>query len=332
MILRTTFSIEPSGKKITYQTGVLFTGSCFAMEIGKKMADAKMKVVINPYGTLYNPVSIGNTIEMIIAKKVFTKDELFFHDNLYHSFYHYTSFSSPDPDSTIEKINSSTSATFDFLKNADFLFVTFGTARVYRLKESGIIVSNCHKLPASMFINELLDIDEICEQWEKLLDRLAVFNPGLKVIFTVSPVRYLKEGAHGNQVSKSVLFLAIEKLMSHKTAPGYFPAYELLMDDLRDYRFYAADMIHPSETAIDYIFNFFAGAFFDKETISLFTEAMEILKARNHRFISPEAESVTEFAGKILKKISDFKKKIPEADFSEEKHYFMSLIKGSGNF
>ncbi|MGB4291887.1 MAG: GSCFA domain-containing protein [Bacteroidales bacterium] len=328
MNLRTTFNIEPNKKKITYQTGVMFTGSCFAMEIGSKIANAKMKVMINPYGTIYNPVSIANTLDMIMSGRVFTKDDLFHYDNLFHSFYHYTSFSSADPDQALEKINDSTTKAHDFLKKAQFLFVTFGTARVYRLKEGGMVVSNCHKLPAAMFNNELLDVDGICELWEKLLDRIAVFNPELSIIFTVSPVRYLKEGVHGNQVSKSILFLAIEKLLGHKISPGYFPAYELLMDDLRDYRFYSADMIHPSETAIDYIFNSFMDAFFEKETFSIFNEAMEIVKARNHRFISTNPAAVKDFAARTLGKISQFEKRVPEADFSEEKKYFNLLIEG----
>ncbi|HOK74605.1 MAG TPA: GSCFA domain-containing protein [Bacteroidales bacterium] len=328
MNLRTTFNIEPGEKKITYHTGVMFTGSCFAMEIGSKMAEAKMKVMINPYGTIYNPVSIASTLDMIMSGRVFTKNDLFYYDNLYHSFYHYTNFSSVDPDHAIEKINDSNAKAHDFLKQAQFLFVTFGTARVYKLKEGGMVVSNCHKLPSTMFSNELLEVEGICELWEKLLDRIAAFNPELSVIFTVSPVRYLKEGAHGNQVSKSILFLAIEKLLGHKISPGYFPAYELLMDDLRDYRFYAADMIHPSETAIDYIFNSFMDAFFEKETFSIFNEAMEIVKARNHRFISTNPAAVKDFAARTLRKISQFEKRVPEADFSEEKKYFNLLIEG----
>jgi len=325
MILRTTFSIEPSDEKISYSTPVLFTGSCFASEIGKKMAEAKMKVMINPAGTVYNPISIGNTLDIILNKRIFNRDDIFCFNNLYHSFYHYTDFTSDDPFKTLEKINLSTALSHEFLKNASFLFITFGTARVYRFKETGMIVSNCHKLPASMFTSELLDVDEIYSFWRSLIKRLKEFNRNLKIIFTISPVRYLKDGAHGNQISKSVLFLATEKLLSDTLSAGYFPAYELLMDDLRDYRFYADDMIHPSSFAIDYIFEAFSGVFFEKETISTYKEIMEIVRAKGHRIISPASEQVKKFAGIMLEKISSLEQRISDVDFTDEKNYFSSL-------
>ncbi|MGQ9620627.1 MAG: GSCFA domain-containing protein [Bacteroidales bacterium] len=325
MDFRTISSIEPSERKITYPSAVIFIGSCFAMEIGQKMAEAKMKVMINPSGTVYNPVSIGNAIDIIISKKVFTRENLFHYDNLYHSFYHYTDFTSSDPDEALEKINSSTVLTHNFLKKAGFMFVTFGTARVYRLRETGMIVSNCHKLPSDMFTNELLTVDYIYEFWASLLERIANFNNKLKVIFTVSPVRYLKDGAHGNQISKSILFLAIEQLLAHHTVPAYFPAYELLMDDLRDYRFYAGDMVHPSDSAIDYIFDSFKNTFFDSDTAALYNEVTEIIKARKHRLISPSSSSVKKFAGIMLERISIIEKKNHDIDLSEEKRYFKSL-------
>ena len=145
-----------------------------------------------------------------------------------------------------------------FLKNAGFLFITFGTARIYRWKKTGLVVSNCHKIPSGQFTSELLSVKEIVELWTNQLDRLSELFPNLRVIFTISPVRHLKDGAHGNQVSKSVLFLAVEELLGHSSKPQYFPAYELLMDDLRDYRFYDDDMIHPSDSAINYIWEAFS--------------------------------------------------------------------------
>ncbi|HCI55994.1 MAG TPA: GSCFA domain-containing protein [Bacteroidales bacterium] len=326
MILRTTFDIEPSREKISYFTPVLFIGSCFAFETGRRMEELKMKVMINPFGSVYNPVSVGNTIDIIMERKLFGIDDIFRYDNLYHSFFHNTEFSSDNFDIVIGRINESIIKAHDFLKEASFLFFTFGTARVYRLRENGMIVSNCHKLPSYYFVEELLSVDSICEFWMPLLDRIKSFNNRLKTIFTVSPVRYMKEGAHGNQVSKSVLFLSIEKLLSHPSFPRYFPAYELIIDDLRDYRFYNDDMVHPSSFAVNYVFNAFSRAYFSDETICLINEVMEIVKASKHRLLSPAGESAKKFSINILDRISAIEKKIPGIDFTGEKEYFNSLI------
>lgn len=325
MNLRTTFPVTPSDRKINYGTPVIFAGSCFASEIGEKMASAGMQVLINPSGTLFNPASVASAIDIIVEKKSFTSEDLFLHDGLYHSFYHYTDFSSHDSVKALEKINLSVSKAHGFLRKAEFLFITFGTARIFRLKETGMIVSNCHKLPASMFTTRLLTVEEIHELWVDLLGRLAGFNKNLKVIFTLSPIRYLNNGVHDNQISKAILLLSIEKLLEHPSSPGYFPVYELLMDDLRDYRFYAGDMVHPSETAIEYIFDAFTSAFFSRETLQIYKEAVEIEKAMNHRFISPVAEQVRRFADTMLRKISLLEKRVPGIDLGAQKKYFYSL-------
>jgi len=295
MTLRTTFNIEPSSEKISYFTPVLFTGSCFALETGRRMEEVKMKVLINPFGTVYNPVSAGNTLDIIMERRLFGIEDLLRYDNLYHSFYHNTEFSSDNPDLSLEKINKSIIEAHDFLKEASFLFITFGTAWVYRLKENGMIVSNCHKLPSYYFIEELLTVKTIYEFWMPLLDRLKNFNSRLKTIFTVSPVRYLKEGAHGNQVSKSVLFLAIENLLSHPSSPYYFPAYELVMDDLRDYRFYDEDMIHPSAFAIKYIWKKFSDTYFSEITQKIVQRVEQLLNDFKHKPMHPESEEYKEF-------------------------------------
>lgn len=264
MDLRTTFTIDPSRDRISYNTPVMFIGSCFASEIGDKMGEGKMDVLINPAGVVYNPVSVGNTIDMLIENKIFETKDLYSYKGISLSFSHYTDFTSDNALQVLAKINSATDKAAHFLKRARFLFITFGTARIFRFNETGKVVSNCHKLPSSQFTREILSVDQITSAWDDILNRLHSFNPDLRVIFTVSPVRHWKDGAHGNQVSKSILFLAVEKLLGHNIVSGYFPAYELLMDDLRDYRYYADDMLHPSRTAIDYIWNAFTGCYFDE--------------------------------------------------------------------
>jgi hypothetical protein len=326
MNLRTTFTIDPSKSKISYNTPVMFIGSCFASEIGSRLAEGKMEVLINPSGVVYNPVSVGNTIDFILKNKIFTGEDLYNNKGVNLSFLHYTDFSSEDTSGTLDKINSATQKAHHFLKSARFLFITFGTARVYRFKESGKIVSNCHKLPAYLFSREILTVEEITSTWYDTLQSLHAFNRDLRVIFTISPVRHWKDGAHGNQLSKSILFLAVEKLLEHQVSGDYFPAYELVMDDLRDYRYYSEDMLHPSQTAVDYIWQAFSDCYFEPETCSLWKEVQGITKARNHRFLSDSSKGKKEFANNILKKISAIEKKSPRIDFEDERSYFLEMI------
>lgn len=326
MELRTVINIEKSPDKISYADPVAFIGSCFASEIGSKLAEGKMPVMINPSGTVYNPGSVINTLDLVISEKDLTKDDLFFHNSTWLSFSHYTDFSSDDPDKVIMKINHSTSKAHEFLRKAHFLFVTFGTARVFRLRKTGAIVSNCHKLPASHFERELLTTNEIVSLWNDQLDILNRKFPELKVIFTISPVRHWKDGAHGNQVSKSILFLALEEIMKHSTSPGYFPAYEIMMDELRDYRFYDDDMIHPSRLAIDYIWEAFSECYLEERTTSVWKEAAKITRAVKHRITSGNMDAIREFAGNMLSRISRLETSERLIDLSSEREYFKNLI------
>jgi hypothetical protein len=326
MEFRTTLPIKQSELRINYETPVMFIGSCFSAEMGKKMEEGRMQVLINPAGTVYNPVSICNTLEAIIDNRKLTHSDLNKFGNLYVSFSYYSNFSDEDEDAALEKINSSTQNAHSFLKNAKILFITFGTARVYRFKETGRIVSNCHKLPDSNFNSELLDVEEIGRLWNPLIDRLHNFNKDLKVIFTVSPVRHWKDGAHGNQVSKSVLFITIERLLGHKVAGGYFPAYELMMDDLRDYRFYGKDMLHPSPEALDYIWHAFTETYFTPETKKVWSEINDIVQALNHRFLTDSRKGKKDFALSMLRRITEAENKYPYIILDKEKSWFNELL------
>ncbi len=325
MELRTIFNIEESAEKITYNDPVMFIGSCFAGGMGKQMEAGKMPVMINPSGTVYNPVSVANTLDTITQRRKYTIDDLYNHNGIWLSFNHYTDFSSDNPDIVTDRINKAADKAFRFLSSASFLFITFGTARVYRWKQSGRIVSNCHKIPAFHFSNELLPVSDIVSLWTGMLDRLKALFPRLRVIFTVSPVRHWKDGAHGNQLSKSVLFLAIEELSGHSVAPGYFPAYELLMDDLRDYRFYDDDMLHPSSSATRYIWQRFSDCYLDAVTAGLRNEALKITRAYGHRPGGTSPDRKKEFARGMLERIQLMENKIPGIDMQEEKIYFQKL-------
>jgi hypothetical protein len=327
MELRTKINIEPSDLKIGYDDGVMFIGSCFATYIGSRMQTGRMPVMINPSGTVFNPVSVGNTLDSISDLKKYTIDDLYCHNGTYLSFLHYTDFSSDDPEVVLARINARTEEAHEFLKNAACLFITFGTARVYKWKKSGQIVSNCHRIPSANFESVLLTVDEITTLWRNQLDKLRILYPHLKIIFTVSPVRHWKDGAHGNQVSKSVLFLAIEELLPHKVSPQYFPAYELVMDDLRDYRFYEDDMLHPSAVAIEYIWEAFSECYLDIKTRNIWNEIVKITKACNHRINTDSAAKINQFAGQMLRHISDIEGKVTSIDLSVERNYFLNLMK-----
>jgi hypothetical protein len=325
MELRTTFPLESVNQKITYNDRVMFIGSCFAANIGSQMEMGHMPVMINPAGAVFNPVSVCNTLDTITSGKQFTLEDLHFYDGNWLSFYHYTDFSGDDPVRVLEKINKKSKEASDFLWQAEYLFITLGTARVYRLKKSGLIVSNCHKIPAEQFESILLTVEEIVSLWNLQLDKLRLLYPKLNIVFTISPVRHWKDGAHGNQVSKSVLFIAVEELLKHKTGPKYFPAYEIVMDDLRDYRFYAEDMLHPSVVATNYIWEAFAGCYIENDTLNIWKEAVKITKALNHRSYTDSPVKIRYFAERMLKQISDFKFKFPDVDLSREEEHFLKM-------
>lgn len=326
MELRTTFEIEQSQKKITYNDPVLFIGSCFATEIGKQFEAGRMPVMINPFGTVYNPVSVYNTLDSITSGRKYTAEDLYNNNGTWLSFNHYTDFSSDDPEGVLYMVNTTSEKALKFISLAKFLFITFGTARVYRLKKSGRIVSNCHKISSSEFTNELLSPSEIISFWDSELTKLRSFFPDLKVVFTISPVRHWKDGAHGNQISKSVLFLAVEELLNHPSNPGYFPAYELVMDDLRDYRFYDDDMLHTSSSAINYVWQRFADCYLDNKTAELRNEVIKVTKACSHRLTSALERKKKEFATSMIERINILEKKIPGVDLTIEKAYFIKIL------
>jgi len=284
-----------------------------------------MPVMINPSGTVYNPVSVSSTLDTITGGEKCDPGRLYKHGDTWISFDHHTDFSSGDPGELIERINSRSGEARKFLSAARFLFITFGTARIYRFRETGKVVSNCHKIPAGRFTQELLSPENIANMWSSQLERLDSLFPDLKVVFTISPVRHWKDGAHGNHVSKSVLFLAVEELLKHPSRPDYFPAYELVMDDLRDYRFYDEDMLQPSASAIEYIWRAFTGCYFSKPTLELWNEVNKITKAFSHRIREGSGEGIRKFAERSLLQIESVKKRIPSIDLEKETEYFRSL-------
>jgi len=324
MELRTTITPCKSEANITHQTPAMFIGSCFASEIGRKAEAGKIPVLINPHGTLFNPVSVALALNRFATGYNYTNHDLFFHNNIYYSLSHYTAFSSTDPTDLTERLNLVNKEASGFLKRSSFLFVTFGTAWLFELCQSGTTVANCHKLPPDLFSRRQAAVTEIVQLWLSTLDDIHRVNPSLKVWFTVSPVRHLNDGAHGNQLSKSRLLLAIEELLAHPAVAGYFPAYEIFMDDLRDYRYYASDMLHPSDTGIQYVWEKFTGAFFSNTTLNLWKETEKITRAMKHKIVLND-NGVRQFAFSMHDRIRLLQKEAPYIDFNTESDYFRSM-------
>jgi hypothetical protein len=247
-----------------------------------------------------------------------SEKEIFENQGLWHSFLHHSRFSKTSPDEFLANANAAMANASAFLKSSDLLLITFGTAWVYRLKESGSIVSNCHKLPDNLFFRERLSVDEIVKNYNSLLSSLNRLNPSLRVIFTVSPIRHWKDGANGNQLSKSTLLLAIEEICKCSSNCEYFPAYEILMDELRDYRFYADDMLHPSNAAVEYIWKRFSDCYFSDETKGLIKEIAKISASANHRPFNSDNERHAIFKKSLLAQIEKLSAKHPNLDFAQE--------------
>ncbi len=319
MDLYTRISIPKAPFAFSYTEQTVLLGSCFAENIGKKLEENKFKTDLNPFGTLYNPSSIAEAIRMLLHPERFTGDDLFRHEGVYHSFSHHSRFSSPSETECLENINGRLFSSAEIIRKARRMIITLGTAWVYRLRSTGKIVSNCHKLPEKMFDRQMLSVDEITAEWKSLLLSLWEQNPELKIQFTVSPIRHWKDGAHGNQLSKATLLLAVEQLQKDfPEQTAYFPAYEIIMDELRDYRFYADDMLHPSLQAVEYIWERFTETMLSRETQAILKEWKDIQKAINHKPFQPESEAYKHFISQTLLKMERLNEKFPYFDMTNE--------------
>jgi hypothetical protein len=316
--------------KTGYGERHVFIGSCFTENIGNRMAELKFSTDINPFGILYNPESISQCIRRLVSPVAFTEEELFFHDGLWHSFMHHGQFSSVTPAVALRHINDRLFFSSEYLKQAGFLFLTFGTAWVFEYKPSGTIVSNCHKLPSVNFARYRLSPAEIADTIREALEALWGVNASIKVILTVSPVRHLQDGAIANQLGKAALLLAADALCRGfgNDRILYFPSYELVMDELRDYRFYADDMVHISPVAVNYIWEKFCEALITAESKKLMEEILHVLRAKEHRPIHAGTPEHRAFLMNSLKKVLSLSKKNPYLDLSEEKRYFEKQIYG----
>lgn len=311
MELQTIVGIDKPVFQLDYTTPMLLVGSCFVENIGQKLEYFRFPVDINPCGIVYNPVSVAETLSLLMDRKPFTAEDLLSCRGKWVSLSHHDCFSDIDPERCLRNINSRLEFSAQGLRTAKVLVITWGTAWVYRHIPTGKIVSNCHKLPATEFERFRLEPEEIVKLYKALLSRLWEFNSELQVVFTVSPIRHWKDGAHGNQVSKAVLLLALERLRQHSKQIGYFPSYEIVMDELRDYRFYADDMLHISEKALEYVWEKFKENFISPSVYPLMARVGKIQKGLAHRPFDAEGEEFRNFRLKLQQEWEKLKSVYP---------------------
>ena len=319
MQFRTQIPLSKINNPIDYNSKVISIGSCFAENMAEKFDYFKFQNTTNPFGIIFNPVSIEKIVERIIKKEWYTEKDVFFHNERWHSFEVHSDLSNSDREELLETLNKAIEVTHTYIKNTSHIIITYGTSWVYRNIESEEIVANCHKVPQKQFSKELLTVDVIQTSIQNTIDLIESLNPDVKFIFTVSPVRHIKDGFAENQLSKSHLFTAIHSVLKTHTAQFithyYFPSYEIMMDELRDYRFYTEDMLHPNQIAVDYIWKLFSENYISQESISIMQEVDEIQKSLRHRSFNPESEQHQKFLAKLQQKILLIGEKVPQIKF-----------------
>ena len=294
---------------ISHGEQLVSIGSCFSENLGHYFAKYKFNIDINPFGQQYNPVSIANAIARLIDNKPYQTTDLLQHDGLYHSLDHHGSFSKATAHETLIGINERLKTASENLKQAKVLFLTLGTAHAFKWKETGKVVSNCHKIANNQFDFELLSPEQILVQLKGAMEALLAVNPNIKIVLTVSPVRYFAFGHFENTVSKGHLFTAINSLRAVFPQLYYFPAYEIMLDDLRDYRFYADDMLHPNHLAVQYIWDALCTSLLSDETTHALRQIDEIYMATQHRPRQPDSQQHKKFVATTLSKIAELEQK-----------------------
>lgn len=319
MQFRTQIPISRSNNPIDYNSKILSIGSCFAENMAEKFDYFKFQNETNPFGIIFNPVSIEKLFSRVCKEELFTEKDVFFHNERWHSFEVHSDLSNADRQELLETLNKAITETNKKIKEATHIIITFGTSWIYRNIESTEIAANCHKVPQKQFLKELLSIEVIQKSIQNTIDLIQTLNPNINFIFTISPVRHIKDGFVENQLSKSHLFTALHQVLkthnSQLITPNYFLSYEIMMDELRDYRFYNEDMLHPNQIAIDYIWKLFSENYITQESISTMQEVDEIQKSLRHRSFNPESEQHQKFLAKLQQKMNLLVEKISHIKF-----------------
>jgi lysophospholipase L1-like esterase len=315
MEFSTKIPIPKSPFLIDYNSKVFSIGSCFAENIAEKFDYYKFQNLSNPFGILFHPVAIEKIFQKTISEEAFTENDLFFHNERWNSFFVHSSLSHRDSREMLLQLQQKQSESLSFLKSASHIFITFGTAWFYRKIETGAIVANCHKVPQKEFTKEILSVTEIEKSIRKITTLVRAVNPEVKIIFTISPVRHLKDGFVENQQSKARLITAVHNFSKEDNQTEYFPSYEIMMDELRDYRFYTEDMIHPNKVAVNYIWKRFSETYFSRDTFLVMEEIETIQRALHHKPFYPESEQHLKFTSQTDSKINSLQNKYPHIKF-----------------
>lgn len=315
MQFRTQIPVFKSANPIDYTSQIVSLGSCFAVNMSEKLDYFRFQNYCNPFGILFHPLAIAKLFEYALQDKQFTESDIFFHNEQWHSFDAHSDLNETDKNQLLDNLNSATVQTKKQLSCATHVIITLGTAWVYRKLENDQIVANCHKVPQKQFKKELLPVEGIREHLEKIIAIVLQLNPEAKLIFTVSPVRHIKDGFVENQWSKANLITAIHQVISESAVASYFPSYEIMMDELRDYRFYAEDMIHPNPVAIDYIWERFTTAWITEEAQQVMKEVENIQKGLAHRSFNPDSEQHLRFLENLKGKITKLAEQYPNIEF-----------------
>lgn len=329
MDFRTKTNIVSWSHRLSHTDKLLVMGSCFAEHIGGRLERMKFRTIVNPYGVLYNPLSIVEGLMRLMECRFFTKEDLHeFPDGGWNTWLHHSRYSHPDKQAVLTAINENLRSASRQLLEGNMLIVTLGTAWVYRLLDTGEVVGNCHKMPDRCFVRQRLQVQEIVDAFSAIFHRISGFNPQLRVLFTVSPVRHLKDGLHGSQLSKSTLLLAVDALCEKfPERCFYFPAYEIVMDELRDYRFYAEDMAHPSQIAVDYVWQCFVEHCVDGVAQQFMQQWEKVVRALEHRPFHPQSNQYQQFIRQNMSKILELKEKYPYLEIRNEIELCNTLLK-----
>ena len=296
MEFRTTVKTGENRDWLHHSDKVVLLGSCFSDSIGAKMRGAFIRATVNPMGTLYNPMSIASAVDRLTHATPVAGMDLFMQGGVWNSYDFHSRYSLPDKQATLDRMNQRIVMGHEALKDARLLTITLGTAIVYRLKSTGEIVANCHKVPQHEFERKMATVDEITRELDTMIVKLRELNPELRIIFTVSPIRHIADGLATNSLSKAMLHVSIhEAIAAHRDYCDYFPAYEIMMDDLRDYRFYASDMVHPSDVAVEYIWQAFQATYLDDRSALALARCERINKRLQHRPMSASRDAVERF-------------------------------------
>jgi len=307
---------------IGYTDKIMLTGSCFTEHIGNALRDWKFDVLQNPNGILFDPASVASSLVAYMDNRPYGEEDLVYFNELWQSWQHHSQFSHVDKGEALRGINKSLGRAHTFLKEAKWLIVTLGSSFSYRLVQNGIPVANCHRAPAQTFRKHLMTIEEINTALDNCLYRLFQFNPSLQIIFTVSPVRHIRDGVVENNRSKARLIEVVHHLVNKFSRLWYFPAYELVIDVLRDYRFYDIDMVHPNYPATQFVLENFTRHYINKEAQAVLEEVKKIVIARRHKPFQPTTQAHQRFLQDQLEKARDLAKRCPFLDLGEEMEYF----------